>query len=354
MKKSNSLISIIQPVFNGENYLAESIDSVLFQTYSNFEYIIVNDGSTDGTQQIINEYKILDSRIRDIQLPSNKGYIYALSIGISQAKGEYIFRIDSDDIIIKETLENRFNCISSDQRICAVSGCASHFVNSKDLNFDLILPHSPVVISWLINWGNPLTHSSTIFKKDLYEKMGGYQDVRNLEDWKLWSKFNQYGCIVLQHKKDVFYRNHVNQSTKLNLSDFSFSDKVVSIIKNNIEINFDIHYEKSSHVLWATYFDSNSKDLDYASALKAIKLIKQASLGFKRKNNLTLIEKKEFEFFLFYQMIKICRRLYSNFDRIKFSIMLISQLNLLVLFNKYSILIVVYLFEKHKVNRKNQ
>ncbi len=96
------------PVYNAEKYLRESIESILNQTYKNFEFIIINDGSTDYSLKIINEYYKKDCRIKIISR-ENKGLVYSLNEGISIAKGEYIARMDGDDVCNLDRLENKLN-----------------------------------------------------------------------------------------------------------------------------------------------------------------------------------------------------------------------------------------------------
>ena len=95
-------ISVIMPVYNTAKYLNEAIDSILNQTYKDFEFIIIDDCSTDGSLDIIKTYS--DDRIILIENETNKGYVYGLNYALSFAKGKYIARMDSDDI----SLPNRF------------------------------------------------------------------------------------------------------------------------------------------------------------------------------------------------------------------------------------------------------
>ena len=91
-----SLVSVIMPVYNGAMYLNEAITSILGQTYSNFEFIIINDGSTDRSEEIILSFS--DSRIVYVKNPENYRLIKTLNLGFSMAKGRYIARMDADDI----------------------------------------------------------------------------------------------------------------------------------------------------------------------------------------------------------------------------------------------------------------
>ncbi|WP_244834814.1 glycosyltransferase family 2 protein [Clostridium sp. BJN0001] len=110
----NFKVSVIMPVFNAEKYLEESIKSVLNQTYKNFEFIIINDGSTDSSLSIINKFKSMDNRIRVID-QKNNGIVYSLNKGISTAKGKYIARMDADDISLPNRIKNQVKYMETNQ-----------------------------------------------------------------------------------------------------------------------------------------------------------------------------------------------------------------------------------------------
>ena len=103
-------ITVLMAVYNGERWLAESIQSVLEQTFTNFEFIIVNDGSNDCSLQIINQFSKKDSRIR-VYNKKNSGLADSLNYGIAEARGEWIARIDADDICSLERLQKQIECV---------------------------------------------------------------------------------------------------------------------------------------------------------------------------------------------------------------------------------------------------
>ena len=117
------LISVIMSVYNGEKYLVQAIDSILNQTYQNFEFIIIDDCSTDNSSHILQEYAKKDSRIKIIKKEKNigiKGFIENLNLGISIAKGKYIARMDADDISLPERFQKQVNFLekNSDFSLC--------------------------------------------------------------------------------------------------------------------------------------------------------------------------------------------------------------------------------------------
>lgn len=109
-------VSVVMPVYNSEKYLKESIESILNQSYSDLEFIIINDGSTDNSFKIIKEYAKLDKRINVISR-ENKGIVYSLNEAIRLAKGEYIARMDADDISAPKRIEKQISFLKSHRDI---------------------------------------------------------------------------------------------------------------------------------------------------------------------------------------------------------------------------------------------
>ena len=114
------LVSVVMPVFNGEKFLVEAIESILSQTFTDFELIIVDDGSTDGSADIIRAYAEQDSRIRFVQLAENMGEAGARNAGIAVASGKYIAAMDCDDISLPERLRMQVEFLESTSPIDGV------------------------------------------------------------------------------------------------------------------------------------------------------------------------------------------------------------------------------------------
>ena len=120
------------PVYNGELYLAQAIDSILNQTYKNFEFIILNDGSNDNSLNIINDYQKEDDRIVLISR-ENKGLVYSLNEGIEKSKGKYIARMDADDICLPMRFEKQIELMENEN--LDICGC-HYFLLNKEGNID--------------------------------------------------------------------------------------------------------------------------------------------------------------------------------------------------------------------------
>ena len=128
----NPKITVLMPVFNAENFLNKAIESILTQTFKDFEFLIINDGSTDNSEQIINNYAKKDSRIRLINR-ENHGLVDTLNFGLKQAKAELIARFDADDICMPSRLKEQFDFMQMDKTLALV-GSFIQIISVNDEN----------------------------------------------------------------------------------------------------------------------------------------------------------------------------------------------------------------------------
>ena len=186
-------ISVVMSVFNGEKYLRDAIESVLNQSFKDFEFIIVNDGSTDDSERIIMEFS--DRRIVYIQ-QENAGLSAALNKGCAVARGEYIARMDADDICESNRLNTQYNFMLENRR-CVVVGPNAHYIDMQGrFLYTSNLPLTPMEIKLRLP-RSPFFHSATLFKKDVFDLVGGYNTeiTHYIEDKILWNMMGKYGDL---------------------------------------------------------------------------------------------------------------------------------------------------------------
>lgn len=198
-------ISVVMSVYNGEKYLKEAIESILSQSYKDFEFIIINDGSTDNSLNIINEYKQKDPRIKVISR-ENKGLIESLNEGVKMAEGEYIARMDADDVSLSNRLEKQLKYAQE-----------GGFVVCGTWAEGMVYPPNFDQIKRFTLLHNPFIHPTVMFRKDVFKKVGGYRKFfKHIEDYELWTR------IVFKYKTGnipevlLKYRVHEEQITKKN------------------------------------------------------------------------------------------------------------------------------------------
>ncbi len=226
MKKNNPQISVIIPCYNQEKYIAECLDSILMQTFTDYEVIIIDDGSTDNSIQIINKYKEKFTQLNIIQ-QRNQGVVNARNIGISCAKGIYILPLDADDIIDKNLLLYFYNDIVTKKGDIITSRVLLFGKDNGEISF-------PTPNKYHLSNHNCLVNAA-LFKKSDFEKIKGYDDAFNLglEDWDLWLNmiFN-LNLKIYRHPEILFFYRIKDTSESRNLQQFKYSKQLKQQLLN--------------------------------------------------------------------------------------------------------------------------
>lgn len=245
------LISVILPAYNAELYLREAIDSVLTQTFTDFELIILNDGSTDQTENIILSY--VDSRIVYVKNEQNLGLIGTLNKGMALAKGKYIARMDADDICFPERFEKQIAFLENNKEyiICGTSAYRFHNDILDRKAFNVPLSDESIRVRLLFNSG--FIHPSVMFRADIVRK---YHIVFNeaykyAEDYYFWMDLLKYGKGLNLKEKLLYYRVVATSQTAVGNSNIEkrkeiignihrryFRDYHIPVDDKEIELNF--------------------------------------------------------------------------------------------------------------------
>lgn len=212
-------ISVILPVYNCELYIKETIDSVLNQTFSDFELLIIDDCSTDKTVSIIKEYS--DERICLIEKETNSGYTDSLNFGISIANGEYIARMDGDDICLPERFAKQVAFLDKNSTII-LCGTAIKFIGSSSGNLFYPQTNEEIKIC-LFSFLPTFAHPTVMGKKEIFKKYNYNKNFEPAEDYELWTRFVQEGEAANLNEILLEYRVHSNQVsvTKKNIQDLN-------------------------------------------------------------------------------------------------------------------------------------
>lgn len=226
------LISVLLPVYNGAADVQKSIKSILDQTFQDFELIIVNDGSTDGSACVLES--ICDPRIR-LYHQSNIGLAGTLNRGIELARGVYIARQDQDDLSCPDRFEKQVAYLQKNQDCILLGTAAEIWVGDQktDRAHDHPIEHSELAFDLLFN--NPFVHSSVMMPRDAVLKIGGYSTDKLRqppEDYELWSRMARYGRVANLAERLLIYREVAHSMSRSGPN--PFLDRLVSISAENL------------------------------------------------------------------------------------------------------------------------
>jgi len=201
------LVSIVMAAYNEEKYISEAIKSILNQTYTNFEFIIINDGSTDQTESIILSYQ--DKRIKYLKNEKNLKLIESLNKGLSVANGKYIARMDADDISSSIRLERQIAFMELNPDI-GISGSQLNVFGDATGQMKFPLTHEDICLRLFMTscFGNNVV----IFRKKIFEKHKLYfpKGYLHTEDFKCWTTWVKYAKAANLDESLVNYRAHQN------------------------------------------------------------------------------------------------------------------------------------------------
>jgi len=251
MDERPPLVSIVIPLDNGEKYLAECLDSVFAQTYPNWELVIINDGSSDGTENVILRYQ--DKRIKYLPNHTNKGIIFSLNRGLQESNGVYIARLDADDVALPSRIEKQVEFLTKNPEYVM---CGTYFqtidssgrflkkvefpANNRDAQSFLLLH-------------NCFCHSSIMMRTNIAKELRYDENFQICEDYDLWVRISRIGKIINLPEFTTLYRVHENNiSTRK--SEIMFMH--VNEINKRILDGLGIEYSK-------TELDAHSNALNY-------------------------------------------------------------------------------------------
>ena len=213
MKNKKPLITVYMPVFNAAEFLDQSISSILSQTFSNFEFIIVDDASTDNSWKIIKSFDKKDSRIIAIKNKINLGVSLTSNIAISQSHGKFLARMDADDISFSNRLEKQISFLQQNNSVVAVGGQCIVIDKNDNVIGHKNFPIEPKKLKDMIFWAVPIQQPSMMINlTKLPKNFTWYQpNQSSAEEINLMFRFMQYGQISNLTDNLLFYR-HLDDS----------------------------------------------------------------------------------------------------------------------------------------------
>ena len=235
-------ISVIMPVYNCFDYIQEAVNSILNQTFDDFELIIIDDNSTDGTVELIKNVK--DPRIKCILKPVNTGITNSLNFGLKIAKGKYIARMDGDDVSFPDRFEQQVRFMDLNPRVVL---CGGGYI-SIDSKKEFIPAHDHANLLFEMTYHCPIAHPTVFIRKKilLSNKIEYDPKYEPAEDFRMWTVLSKYGEIANIKEPLIRYRIHPNQASvtralkQKTISNIIASDHVRYLSNNNKYFKFFI------------------------------------------------------------------------------------------------------------------
>jgi len=257
---NNLPITVLMPVYNAAPFLAEAIESILNQTYTDFEFLIINDGSTDSSQSIIESYN--DKRIRLVNNETNIKLIATLNKGIALAQGKYIVRMDADDISLPNRLEKQISFMETNPEI----GLCGSFIRTTGLenNYDVHFSTTHAEIKFKLFFDTHFPHPAAVIRKSVLEKHQLFfkKEYIHAEDFALWNAMAEVTRLAIIPEILVLKRSHDEQiSFKYN----HIQSEISSKIRIELMRKMGLHPQDSEIKLYDAFlakeFPQNKNDL---------------------------------------------------------------------------------------------
>ncbi|BAY87273.1 glycosyl transferase family protein [Calothrix parasitica NIES-267] len=285
MNTSTPKISVLMSAYNGSIYLRESIESILNQTFTDFEFIIINDCSTDNSWEIITEYAEQDQRIKLVNNQENIGLTKSLNKGLNLARGEYIARQDADDVSLPQRFEKEVLVLNNNPEVALVS-CDIEIIDSQGNPIDkLQRACEPDLVEWYLIFCNRLAgHSQVMFRRELVVNLGGYcESYRYSQDYELWCRIVKLGKILILPEILLQQRRHEGSISKSKTEEqnaYAFA-----VTRQNISqlIGKEISLEEAKYLMyfWVTFSPSRKAPMIHSR----IKEIKKAFIEQKKSQS---------------------------------------------------------------------
>jgi glycosyltransferase involved in cell wall biosynthesis len=200
-------ITVLMPVFNGARHLAETLESLNKQSFSDFEILLINDGSTDNSMEIARASG--DSRLRIVSSPTNIGLVASLNRGLAEAQGVFVARQDADDPAHKDRLDQQIQFLRGNPSVPLLGSDATVIDDTGRWCGRWRTGGSADLVRWDCGFRTPFAHSSAMFRRDIvWDRFGGYRDCRACEDLDLWGRVAAEFPVVTLPIPLISYRQH--------------------------------------------------------------------------------------------------------------------------------------------------
>jgi len=289
-RNKEPLVSIIMSVFNGSQYLFDAVNSILNQTYSNFEFIIVDDGSTDFSYELIKKISGNNNKIK-IFKRSHFGLANSLNFAISKSNGKYIARMDADDISKEVRIEKQVEYLEKNSNVDLL-GSNRKYIGNDSFNKKLFsrLPNENNIIKWYLFFSVPIIHPTLMVRANILKSQNGYSErYKYAQDYELYTRLSRISNFHNLSESLLEYRNHNNR----NLPNYHKEQLLYVIeVRRNYISSFLNRKISTKEVRLYTEFDRTQLICLY-DLMDAVRVIKRIGIMFKLGNKINDSEETE-------------------------------------------------------------
>lgn len=314
----NPKISVILSAYNAEKFIEKSILSVLNQTFKEFEFLIIEDCSTDNTLSIIEKFEKLDNRIQLIRKKKNngfEGYVENLNTMISLTKGKYIAKFDADDIWLDDKLEKQLEDIENDESIFLLSANAFEIDENDNTIGKVIRPHHIEESNRMIVKENPFCHPSILFRNEGYIYRA---KMYYTEEYDLYLRLFSDGKKLV-HRKDFLFKYRILETSLSRnnkaLIQALFKEKAISFYNERLEKGNDSYdnFNPNDYLkIFDTEYNSTIEDLNLAMKLAFIADLKTDFLKLIKKSKKQYSIISFFKFWIISKNFNLVYKIYSR------------------------------------------
>jgi glycosyltransferase involved in cell wall biosynthesis len=269
-------ISVVLPVYNAQDYILDAVNSILGQTFNDFELIVIDDASSDRSPEIV--ASLPDPRIRLIRNGKNCGLVESLNIGLRVATGVYVARMDHDDIALPDRLARQFEFLEANSKV-AVVGTGYQLIDAY-ARPSLIYspPKTPVEVEWAMPFVCPVAHPTVMMRRSIISSLGGYSESAHFaEDYDLWERVLRHADISNVPEVLLLLRKHTKNMTNIWSSENARMAARVSLRRLNFLLGNDVEIDVAQCI-------SSQGSAYQVKAMSAVKVIERLLAEFCSKH----------------------------------------------------------------------
>lgn len=257
-------VTVLMSVYNGEQYLSEAIESILHQTFSDFEFIIVDDGSVDSTWDLLTLYRAQDSRIVLLRNEENLGIPRSTNKGLTRARGKYIARTDADDVSLPERLARQVSFLEEHPDVGVLGGAVQIIDGAGNASDIWRFPAEHGVLRWRLCFGNPIMHSTVMMRREVVNRVNGYDvEMEVALDYDLWRRLSSVTRLANLQDVLLCLRRHEDSLTSKRFPQQRDNSIKISQVGIAEILGQDVPLEVVQR-LWAQQFETSSGLLQVA------------------------------------------------------------------------------------------